>query len=154
LLSGVFLVSTFSYHEVDDSGYPGGSQRIFIGSDPPCFDRVQSCYTGTVVEQQKSKISYGTSLFFLSFIKDNVMLGHFALQAVCFVRYKAEFVLQRKCKLGGPDYAEIHGKDSTGETSRGLYLQDGAAEVHSGSRVQGCGNDTCRKQMVRCRVPE
>ena len=75
-------------------------------------------------------------LFFLSFIKDNVMLGHFELQAVIFVRYKCEFVLQKKCKQGGPDYAEIHDKDSTGETSRSLYLQDGAAEVHRESQLQ------------------
>ena len=48
--------------------------------------------TGTVVERRKSEISYGMPLFFLSFIKDNVMLEHFALQAVCFVRCKEEFV--------------------------------------------------------------
>ncbi|MCI5220237.1 MAG: hypothetical protein D3914_13870 [Candidatus Electrothrix sp. LOE2] len=49
--------------------------------------------------------------FFLFFLKDNVMLEHFELQAVSFVRCKAEFVLQRKRKQGGIDYAEIHGKD-------------------------------------------
>ncbi|RWX44814.1 hypothetical protein H206_01339 [Candidatus Electrothrix aarhusensis] len=33
--------------------------------------------------------------FFLFFLKDNVMLGHFELQAVIVVRYKSEFVFQK-----------------------------------------------------------